>query len=273
MRLHKPVGIYLLLWPTLTALWIAGNGHPDWKLIIIFSLGVILTRSAGCVINDYADRDFDKHVARTQDRPLANGTISKQKALLLFLALLIAAFILVLQTNLLTITLSVGAALLMALYPFMKRFIHAPQLVLGLAFSWAVPMAFAAQTGAVPVASLWLMGYVICWAIAYDTMYAMGDKIDDLKIGVKSTAILFAPYESLWIALFQLVMLACLFMAAQSFALTWPFYVGLIAASLLMLYHHWYSRTKDTRRFFSVFLQNHWIGFILFVALLIAFSI
>ena len=270
-RLNKPIGIYLLLWPTLTALWIANEGFPGFKLFFIFTLGVILTRSAGCIINDYADRDFDAHVERSKNRPLANKTISSKSALLLFFLLLLLALILVLQTNLLSIALSLVAALLMIIYPFMKRFTHAPQLFLGLAFAWGAPMAFTASTNQFNVNSLWLMVFIIAWAVVYDTIYAMVDMEDDLKIGIKSTAILFYPNQQLLIAGFQLIMIFGLVMTAYKFNLSASFYLGIFAIVPLMAHHQWLIKDGNKDLCFKAFLNNHWIGLIIFIFTVFAY--
>ena len=270
-RLNKPIGIYLLLWPTLTALWIANEGFPGFKLFFIFTLGVILTRSAGCIINDYADRDFDAHVERSKNRPLANKTISSKSALLLFFLLLLLALILVLQTNLLSIALSLVAALLMIIYPFMKRFTHAPQLFLGLAFAWGAPMAFTASNNQFNVNSLWLMVFIIAWAVVYDTIYAMVDMEDDLKIGIKSTAILFYPKQQLMIAGFQLIMIFGLMMTAYKFNLSASFYLGILAIAPLMVYHQWLIKDGNKDLCFKAFLNNHWIGLIIFIFTVFAY--
>jgi 4-hydroxybenzoate polyprenyltransferase len=217
MRLDKPVGIYLLLWPTLWAIWIAADGYPSWWLVLVFVAGVVLMRSAGCVINDYADRHIDNKVERTRERPLTSGRVTEREALMLFSVLVICAFLLVLTLNPLTIFLSLGGAFLAASYPFMKRYTHLPQAYLGAAFGWAVPMAFAAQTGELDPRLWWLFLGTLIWALIYDTMYAIVDREDDLKIGVKSTAILFGKYDRLVIGLLQLGMLAVMLVAGQVF--------------------------------------------------------
>lgn len=273
MRLDKPIGIYLLLWPTLTALFIAGNGAPSIKNLIIFILGVIVTRSAGCVINDYADRNFDKHVARTRERPLTSGKVSEKNALILFVLLLALAAILVSQTNLLTIVLSVPAVILMSVYPFIKRISNAPQFVLGLAFSSAIPMAFAAETNTVPLGSLWLVLATVFWAVVYDTMYALVDKEDDLKIGVKSTAILFGKRVIFWIGLFQVLMFVCLVLLGFSFELMSFYYFGLTLAAGLAIYHLNLIKTKDKRMYFKAFLHNHWLGLAVLISAVLSFYV
>ena len=270
-RLNKPIGIYLLLWPTLTALWIANEGFPGFKLLFIFTLGVILTRSAGCIINDYADRDFDAHVERSKNRPLANKRIASKSAFLLFFLLLLLALILVLQTNLQSVAMSLVAAILMIIYPFMKRITHSPQLFLGLAFSWAAPMAFTASTNQFNLNSLWLMVFIIAWAIVYDTIYAMVDMEDDLKIGIKSTAILFHPKQQLLIAGFQLIMIFGLMMTAYKFNLSASFYLGIFAIVPLMVYHHWLIKDGNKDLCFKAFLNNHWIGLIIFIFTVLAY--
>lgn len=271
MRLDKPIGIYLLLWPTLTALFIAGGGRPSLKNIAIFVLGVVVTRSAGCVINDYVDRNFDSHVKRTELRPLATGELGVRFALLLFGVLLVIALLLVLQTNILTMMLSIPAVVLMAVYPFVKRFSHAPQFVLGLAFSSAIPMAFAAETSNLPLGLIWLVLATIFWAVAYDTMYAMVDKEDDLKIGVKSTAILFGSYVKGWIGFFQILMFICLVLLGLAFELSWVYYVSISAAIFLAIYHQKLLKEDSKDKVFKAFLQNHWIGLVIFIGAAISF--
>ena len=245
MRLDKPVGIYLLLWPTLWAVWIAGNGSPDWWLVLVFVSGVVLMRSAGCVINDYADRHIDNKVERTRERPLTSGQVTETEALVLFVLLAVCAFMLVLTLNWLTVLLSFAGAFLAASYPFMKRYTHLPQAYLGAAFGWAVPMAFAAQTGELDPRLWWLFLATLIWALIYDTMYAMVDREDDLKIGVKSSAILFAQYDRLVIGLLQLGMLAVLLVAGQSFGLGWAYNASLCGAAALMVYHQWLIAGRD----------------------------
>jgi 4-hydroxybenzoate polyprenyltransferase len=265
-RLDKPIGIYLLLWPTLTALWIASSGLPSLKLLAIFILGVVLTRSAGCVINDLADKDFDKSVARTKERPLATGEVSKKSALILFGVLIGAAFLLVLQTNLNTVLLSLAALALLSVYPLMKRITHAPQFILGLAFAWAIPMAFSATEAGFSLGIIWLMIATIAWAVVYDTMYAMVDFDDDIKIGVKSTAILFHPNEILWIGVFQVIMLISLIATGVSFGLGLWYYAGVLVAAVLMVYHQWLIKDKVRDKCFYAFRHNHYIGLVVLIA-------
>lgn len=261
-RLDKPIGIYLVLWPALWALWLASNGWPDPKLLIVFILGAILMRSAGCVVNDYADRHFDGHVARTCQRPLATGIIQEKHALFFFALLTLVAFLLVLTLNTLTILLSLGAVFLASLYPFMKRHTYWPQVFLGAAFAWAIPMAFAAVLNAVPWQAWLIYAATLVWTLIYDTAYAVSDLKDDLKIGIKSTAILFGKHLVKVIALFQMVMLALLFWIGQAFQLGWIFYSSLLIVSLWFANDLWRLREHDEKTAFKVFLQNHWVGFI-----------
>ncbi len=265
MRLNRPIGIYLVLWPTLWGLWLASAGQPDPLVTIVFVLGVVLMRSAGCVINDYADRDFDPHVTRTRDRPLAAGRVTTTEVLGLFISLCLAAFLLVLLMNRLTILMSVVAVLLAAGYPFMKRYTHLPQVFLGLAFGWAVPMSFAAQTGEFPPPVAWLLlTAVVLWAIAYDTMYAMVDREDDLRIGVKSTAILFADGDRPIIAGIQSTMMLILVLVGQQLKMNQFYYLGLAMAAGLALYQQYLIRNRDPHLCFKAFLNNNWLGAVVF---------
>ncbi|MDH4871539.1 4-hydroxybenzoate octaprenyltransferase [Pseudomonas sp. BN515] len=259
-RLDKPIGIYLLLWPTLWALWIAGEGSPSLANLVIFVLGVNLMRAAGCVINDYADRNFDGHVSRTRARPLASGRITPREALVFFAVLVAISFVLVLFTNATTIWLSFGGLALAACYPFMKRYTFYPQVVLGAAFSWGMPMAFTAETGELPAAA-WLL-YIanLLWTVAYDTYYAMTDREDDLKIGVKSTAILFGDADRLIIAILQGLALLCLLLAGNRFELGTCFHLGLVAAAACFAWEFHSTRSKDPQACFKAFLHNHWAG-------------
>ncbi len=269
MRFHRPIGIFLLLWPTLWALWIAGKGRPDLKIVVIFVLGVVLMRAAGCVINDYADREFDPHVSRTRDRPIASGRVTPKEALVLFVFLCLLAFMLVLQLNGLTMALSPVAAFLAASYPFMKRYTHLPQAYLGLAFGWAVPMAFAAQTGSVPDVAWWLLVATVLWALAYDTMYAMVDRLDDLKVGVKSTAILFGRYDRHIIAAIQTAMLGVLIWVGRLSDLGGWYWLGLIAAAGLAVYQQQLIQDRQSDRCLRAFLNNHWFGAVIFMGIVI----
>ena len=267
LRLDKPIGIYLLLWPTLWAVWIAAEGQPSALNLLVFVGGVILMRSAGCVINDYADRKIDGHVQRTQQRPLANGRISSKEALLLFAVLCALSFGLVLLTNANTVWLSFGGLALAACYPFMKRYTYYPQVVLGAAFSWGIPMAFMATTGNVPVEA-WLL-YIanLLWTVGYDTYYAMVDREDDLKIGVKSTAILFGDGDRVITLSLQLMALLCLLLAGSRFALGGYFYLGLAVAGLCFVWEFWHTRNREASACFAAFLHNHWAGLAIFLGI------
>ena len=264
MRLHRPIGILLLLWPTLWALWIASEGKPDLLVLIVFILGVILMRSAGCVINDYADRNFDPHVARTKDRPIASGKVNTIEALVLFGILCLMAFLLVLQLNILTILMSFVGVLLAATYPFVKRHSHLPQVYLGAAFGWAVPMAFAAQTGSVPKIAWLLFISTVVWATVYDTMYGMVDREDDIKIGVKSTAILLGESDKRVIGLLQVLLFLSLLLVGQEAGLHTYYYLGLLLAAGLAVYQQFLIRDRDPSLCFQAFLNNSWLGAFVF---------
>ncbi|MHB8742467.1 MAG: 4-hydroxybenzoate octaprenyltransferase [Sulfuricaulis sp.] len=269
MRLHRPIGALLLLWPTLWALWIAGHGRPDWHVFIVFVLGVWLMRSAGCVINDYADRDFDPHVARTRDRPIAAGRVSPQAALVLFVGVCLVAFALVLTLNRLTIELSFIGAFLAASYPFIKRYTHLPQFYLGLAFGWGIPMAFAAQTGGIPTVGWVLFAANVCWSVAYDTAYAMVDRADDIKVGVKSTAILFGRYDRVLVFVFHVLTLALLVVTGALAGLGLRYYAGLVTAFGFALYQQRLIRQRERDGCFRAFLNNNWFGAAVFAGLLL----
>jgi 4-hydroxybenzoate polyprenyltransferase len=268
-RLNKPIGILLLLWPTLWALWIAGEGRPDTQVLAIFVLGVVLMRSAGCVINDYADRDFDRHVSRTRERPLTSGRVSPRMALLLFTVLCLLAFGLVLMLNRLTVLLSFVGVALAALYPFMKRVTHLPQVFLGAAFGWAVPMAFAAQTGSVPQIAWLMFTTTVLWATAYDTLYAMVDRQDDLALGLKSTAILFGDSDRKIIGLLQLMVLVCLVMIGYQAGLGPIYYASVALAALLAVYQQYLIRYRERDACFQAFLNNNWFGMVVFLGILL----
>lgn len=269
MRFDKPIGILLLLWPTWWALLIAGGGQPTLKNALVFTAGVVLMRAAGCVMNDVADRDFDPHVERTRSRPLAAGELQTRQAVGLFLVLMILAFLLVLLTNALTVKLALVGAVLASTYPFFKRFTHIPQVVLGIAFGWGIPMAFAAETGAVPSIAWWLLGINTTWSIIYDTLYAMVDREDDLAVGVKSTAILFGRHDLLVIGLLMGLMVALLLTAGLRLGLTWPWYLGVAAAAGLFAGQLFKARKRDRAACFKAFLNNNWVGFVLFLGLLL----
>ncbi|MBD9427034.1 4-hydroxybenzoate octaprenyltransferase [Pseudomonas sp. PDM15] len=274
MRLEKPIGIYLLLWPTLWALWVASKGVPDFGLLLIFVFGTLFMRAAGCVINDYADRNIDGHVARTRARPLADGRVSPREAMVLFAVLVGLSFILVLFTNLTTILLSFGGLALAACYPFMKRYTYYPQVVLGAAFSWGMPMAFSAVTGELPPAEAWLL-YIanLLWTVAYDTYYAMTDREDDLKIGVKSTAILFGDADRIIILTLQGLALLCLAMAGARFSLGIWFLFGLFGAAACFAWEFWSTRDRDPQRCFAAFLHNHWAGLAILLGIVIDYAL
>ena len=269
MRLEKPIGIFLLLWPTLWALWIAAEGMPDMLVFVVFVLGVILMRSAGCVINDYADRDFDPHVERTKLRPIAAGAVKPKEALVVFIVLCLSAFSLVLLLNTFTILLSFGGALLAAVYPFMKRYTHLPQVALGAAFAWAVPMAFAAQTNEIPVVAWLLFIATVLWAVAYDTMYAMVDREDDLKVGVKSTAILFGDADKFIIGVIQLLVLLTLWLVGEQLAMSLPYYIGLAVAAGLSVYQQLLIKDRVGPQCFKAFLNNNWFGVAVFAGIVV----
>ena len=272
-RMDKPIGIYLLLWPTLWALWVAAKGVPSLGNLLIFVLGVILTRAGGCVINDFADRKVDGHVKRTEQRPMASGKISSKEALVFFALLMGISFLLVLCTNAQTVWLSFGALALAATYPFMKRYTYYPQVVLGAAFSWGIPMAFTAETGSLPAAA-WLL-YIanLLWTVGYDTYYAMTDREDDLKIGVKSTAILFGDADRVIILSLQGLALGCLLLAGSHFELGGWFHLGLLAAAGCFVWEFWYTRDRDPQRCFKAFLHNHWAGLAIFVGIVLDYAL
>lgn len=267
MRIDKPIGILLLLWPTWWALWIAGEGAPDLLVFTVFTAGVFLMRSAGCVINDYADRNIDGQVERTQNRPLAQKRIAPKEALYLFVGLALTAFVLVLLMNKLTIAMSFVGAILAASYPFMKRFTNLPQVILGTAFAWSIPMAFAAQTGSVPVAAWLLFFATILWTTAYDTMYAMVDRKDDLKIGVKSTAILFGQNDRIIIAGLQIATLSLLIVAGVYLQLGTLYYSGLVIAGGFAVYQQFLIKDRFEKQCFVAFLNNNWFGMVIFAGL------
>lgn len=271
MRLHKPIGIWLLLWPTLWGLWFAAGGYPPAKVLVIFIAGTVLMRSAGCVINDLADRKFDPHVERTKDRPVAAGRVAPAEALRLFVVLCLIAFGLVTQLNTATVLLSLPAVVLAASYPYAKRFHSLPQAHLGLAFSWGIPMAFTALNKPVDwELCILLMLTTVFWAIAYDTFYAMVDRDDDLKIGVKSSAILFGAHDRVVTALLQAATLGCLLAAGWQRGTF--YYAGLAAAAGLALYQQWLIRNRDPASCFKAFLNNNPFGAVIFLGLLLDFG-
>jgi 4-hydroxybenzoate polyprenyltransferase len=269
VRLHRPIGILLLLWPTLWALWIAGAGQPDPLVLVVFVAGVVLMRSAGCAINDYADRRFDPHVRRTQDRPLAAGRIAPREALAVFVVLSLGAFALVLLLNRLTILLAFGGAALAAIYPYTKRHTHLPQVFLGAAFGWAVPMAFAAQTGTVPPVAWLIFLAALLWATIYDTMYAMVDRDEDRRIGVRSTAILFGDADRVILGVLQVLLFADLALIGLQVSLGTYYWLGLALAAALAVYHQYLIRDREPAACFQAFLNNNWLGAAVFAGIVL----
>ncbi len=269
MRLNKPIGILLLLWPTLWALWLAGEGHPDPTILAIFLLGVVIMRSAGCICNDLADRHIDGNVTRTVERPLPQGHVSLKGALTLTLFLLLLAFGLVLMCNQLTIGLAFIGVGMAILYPFMKRITDLPQVGLGAAFSWGVPMAFAAETGMIPTSAWILFFTAMIWPVIYDTMYAMVDREDDKKIGVKSTAILFNQYDTLIIGLLQCCFIVLLIMVGFTFQLSTAYFISLFFVSGLFLYQQWLIKDRDASNCYRAFSNNQWVGLVIFIGILL----
>ena len=264
MRLDKPIGILLLLWPTLWAQWLASNGQPNGLILWIFVMGVVLMRSAGCVINDYADREFDPHVARTRERPLAAGKVSPKEALLLAAGLSLLAFLLILPLNKLVLGLSVVALFLAASYPFTKRFFAIPQAYLGIAFGFGIPMSYAALQGSVPVEAWIMLAANTFWAVAYDTQYAMVDREDDLKIGIKTSAITFGRHDLTAIAVCYGMTLGLLGWVGLRLGMGVAFYSGLAVAAMIALYHLKLIRQREPRQCFRAFLHNTWFGAVVF---------
>ncbi len=259
-RLNRPIGILLLLWPTLWAVWIAGAGHPAWHIVLIFVLGTVLMRSAGCAINDYADRDFDKHVKRTRERPVTSGRITPREAVWLAVSLSLLAFVLILPLNELTLLLSFPAVFLAASYPFTKRFLAIPQAYLGIAFGFGIPMAFAAQLGNVPPVAWLMLAANVFWAIAYDTEYALVDMDDDIHLGIHSAALLFGRHAVAAVMACYAITLALLALAGQVETLGWAYYAGLTVAACIAIYHYTLIRGQQRERCFKAFLHNNWFG-------------
>jgi 4-hydroxybenzoate polyprenyltransferase len=273
-RMNRPIGILLLLWPTLAALWIASAGRPDLTILLVFVAGTVLMRSAGCAVNDYADRDFDVHVKRTAGRPLAAKLISTTEALSVAAVLAFIAFwLVVFFLNRLTLYLSVIALFLAISYPFTKRFFALPQAYLGIAFGFGIPMAFAAETGSVPALAWWLLVANIFWTVAYDTEYAMVDRDDDLKIGIKTTAILFGKHDVAMVMVCYLAMIAIQTAIGKSLGFGWPYFLGLTIASGIALFHYTLIRRRDREQCFKAFLHNNWLGFTVFTGVMFDYAI
>jgi 4-hydroxybenzoate polyprenyltransferase len=272
-RLNRPIGIWLLLWPTLWSLWIAARGRPDWRVFVVLVLGTIVMRSAGCVINDFADRDIDPHVKRTRERPLAARRVSPFEALALFLTLIAVALLLVLQLNALTIKLALAGAALTVTYPLLKRFFAAPQFYLGVAFGWGVVMAHAAQAGAVTRVTVALLLCAILWAAIYDTEYAMVDRDDDLRLGVHSTAILFGDMDRTIIGGMQAMMLFGLFVTGRGAGLGVWYSIGLALAAVCFIYQQWLIRDRDRDACFRAFLNNHYVGLVIFIGMALDYAL
>ena len=270
LRLDKPIGILLLLWPTLWAVWLSANGRPNWKVVWIFVLGTVLMRSAGVAVNDFADRKFDAHVERTRNRPLATGAVKPLEALLIAAALSLIAFVLILPLGRNVILLSFCALFLAVSYPFTKRFFALPQAYLGVAFGFGIPMAYAAHTGTVPPIGWVLLLANIAWTIAYDTEYAMVDRADDVKLGIKTSAILFGRFDVAAVMLCHGVFLAIMCWVGWRLSLEWPYYAGLACAAALVAYQYFLVRGRDRERCFRAFLDNNWLGFVVFVGIVLA---
>jgi len=269
IRLNRPIGIFLLLWPALWGLWIASEGFPNTKILVVFLFGVFLMRSAGCILNDIIDKDFDKFVARTQNRPLASDKLSSIEAFIVAISLIFIAFLLVLTTNTLTVQLSFVAVILAGTYPFLKRHTYLPQFFLGLTFGWSIPMAFAATTNSIPKIAWLLLIANILWAVVYDTIYAMIDREDDLKIGIKSTAILFDDADIFIIGLIQSLVLIALIVIGQQASLNTIYYFSLIIGGCLFLYQLYLIRNRDPKKCMQAFLNNNWFGLVVFIGLFI----
>lgn len=269
-RFDRPIGSLLLLWPTLWALFLAADGLPNTHVLVVFVLGVIFMRAAGCVINDFADRNFDGHVKRTAKRPMPSGKVSEREALGLFGLLVLVSFLLVLTMNTLTIMLSVVGLALAAAYPFMKRYTHLPQLVLGMAFGWSIPMAYAAQAGELPVVAWLLFIANILWTIAYDTQYAMVDRDDDLKVGIKSAAILFGRFDKIIIGVLQLSTLVLMILIGHSLDLHQVYYWFLLMASGLFVYQQQLIGSREREPCFKAFLNNNYVGMLIFLGIAIS---
>lgn len=272
IRIDKPIGILLLLWPTLAALWLASDGKPDWKLVVIFTLGTVLMRSAGCAVNDFADRDFDKHVKRTAERPLTSGKIASWEAVMVAAILSLTAFTLILPLNTLTKQLSVAAVLIAGTYPYFKRFFAIPQAYLGIAFGFGIPMAFAAVQETVPAAAWLLLVANIFWAVAYDTEYAMVDRDDDLKIGIKTSAITFGRFDVMAVMLCYAIAFAIILLIGWQYGLRMWFVAGLVVAVACAMYHYTLIRDRDRMRCFAAFRHNNWLGAAIFAGIALDYA-
>ena len=273
VRLDKPIGILLLLWPTLAALWLASGGHPPWHVVLIFTLGTVLMRSAGCAVNDYADRDFDRHVKRTAERPLTSGRIAGWEALLVAAVLSVVAFLLILPLNTLTKLLSVAAVAIAASYPYFKRFFALPQAYLGIAFGFGIPMAYAAIQNTVPAQAWLLLLANIFWALAYDTEYAMVDRDDDLKIGIRTSAITFGQYDVLAVMLCYAASLGLVTAVGLSVGLGVWFILGMMAAAGMAVYHYFLIRGRERMPCFAAFRHNNWLGAAVFAGIALDYAL
>ena len=273
IRIDKPIGILLLLWPTLSALWIASNGHPDWNLVVIFTLGTVLMRSAGCAINDFADRDFDKHVKRTAERPLTSGKITPWEAVMVAVVLALVSFALILPLNTLTKQLSVAAVLIAGSYPYFKRFFAIPQAYLGIAFGFGIPMAFAAVQNTVPAAAWMLLLANIFWAVAYDTEYAMVDRDDDLKIGIKTSAITFGRFDVMAVMVCYAMAFVLILVVGLEYGLNAWFVAGILVAIGCAGYHYTLIRQRDRMRCFAAFRHNNWLGAAIFAGIALDYAL
>jgi 4-hydroxybenzoate polyprenyltransferase len=272
VRLDKPIGILLLLWPTLIALWIASGGPPDWSILAIFTLGTVLMRSAGCAINDYADRDIDKHVKRTAERPLTSGRIKGWEAVAVAAVLAVLAFMLILPLNTLTKQMSIAAVIIAGTYPYFKRFFAIPQAYLGIAFGFGIPMAFAAVQNQVPALAWWLLAANVFWAVAYDTEYAMVDRDDDLKIGIRTSAITFGRFDVAAVMLCYGAALAIILLCGWQAGLRLWFAAGVVAAAAMALYHYTLIRGRDRMQCFHAFRHNNWLGAALFAGVAVDYA-
>ncbi|SPZ60379.1 4-hydroxybenzoate octaprenyltransferase [Serratia quinivorans] len=271
MRINKPIGTLLLLWPTLWALWLAGKGVPSLSILAVFVVGVFLMRAAGCVVNDYADRAVDGHVKRTAARPMPSGRVSEKEAKVLFVVLVLVSFGLVLTLNAMTIWLSLAALALAWAYPFMKRVTHLPQFVLGAAFGWGIPMAYAAVSESLPLSCWVLLLANICWTVAYDTLYAMVDRDDDLKIGIKSTAILFGRYDKLIVGLLQFATLLLMLWVGYLTQMSGAFYWSLLLAGALFIHQQKQIATRERDACFKAFMDNNYVGLVLFIGIALSY--